>query len=87
MPSFEVCAECKSLLLEVIHAVNAYSAELRILSAIAHNGPHPQFAEVRKCVEEASNAVSEAIELYKGHVREHTAKDRTVSVTLAVRAS
>ena len=71
MPSLRVCAECESLLGEVIHAVSAHRAELRMMSAIADNGPHQQFAQVRKRTADALSAVREAVELYQGHVREH----------------
>jgi hypothetical protein len=66
-----VCAECDSLLRDAIDALNAHAAELRTMSAIADNGPHAQFAEVRGRVEEASSAAREAVQLYQGHLREH----------------
>jgi hypothetical protein len=71
MPSLEVCMECESLLGEVIVAINAHVAEVRTMSTIADNGPHAQFARVRKRVKEASSAAREAIEVYQGHLREH----------------
>jgi len=71
MHGLGVCAECDSLLGDAINAVNAHAAELTTASATTGNGSYAQFAQLRKRVEEASNAVREAIELYQGHVREH----------------
>ena len=62
MPSLKACAECETLLGEVIDAVNAHTAELRTLSEIAGNGAHPQFVEVGKRAEETLSAVLAATE-------------------------